>query len=475
MAANDFFWNERVAAYDGNGVNKTMIISELRRRLEAEVGSESLIFPDDDRYEIARFGYNLMYDRRPAAIVRTLNVNALRRVLQISRQMDLRVAIRGGGHHIGGFSTIDDGILIDFSIFRDIRFDEHTDIVSVQPGVRLGDIDARLARFGRCLPGGTVSDTGITGLTLGGGIGWLVGIAGLTCDYLQSATLLLHNGKLIEVTDATEPHLMAALRGGGMGGFGIILELKYRTIPMPRLVAGSIPFSNSDAINALNAIGASHAVEEYSALSIAPTLRRCSDGINMSVDLCLAGEHDQELFRLQKAIGGDWSNISEVQYTEWQSRFDEDFLPPRRGYWTSTHFASARQDFDTLASIIDAAPSGGCTALIEFYNRKILQRHARNSFYPLRSSAVGVLLTARWVEVENDPKFIDWARSSAAVLRQGDTTGGYSNYSNDGDKSVVSGYQKEVLDVMFDLGEKFDPHYTFGLGHRQRIFRGESA
>ena len=191
--------------------------------------------------------------------------------------------------------------------------------MSVQPGVRLGDIDARLARFGRCLPGGTVSDTGITGLTLGGGIGWLVGIAGLTCDYLQSATLLLHNGKLIEVTDATEPHLMAALRGGGMGGFGIILELKYRTIPMPRLVAGSIPFSNSDAINALNAIGASHAVEEYSALSIAPTLRRCSDGINMSVDLCLAGEHDQELFRLQKAIGGDWSNISEVQYTEWQS------------------------------------------------------------------------------------------------------------------------------------------------------------
>ncbi|QOD11315.1 FAD-binding oxidoreductase [Rathayibacter toxicus] len=449
--------------------------TDLRRRLMTEVASESLIFPDDDGYDAARFSYNLVHDRRPLVIVRSLDVETLRSVIRIRHEFELKLAVRGGGHHIGGFSTSEGGILIDFSTFRQVQFDAHANTVTVQPGARLGDVDAELARVGRCLPSGTVSDTGIAGLTLGGGIGWLVGSAGLTCDYLQSAKVLLDDGRFLEVDDDTHPELMAAYRGGGMGGFGLILELRFRTIQLPILTAGSIRFVNNKAVAALNAIGRSHVDEPYSALSIAPVLRRNSGGIEMSVDLCLAGEGHGELERLRKAIGGDWADVVEVPYTEWQSRFDADFLPPKRGYWKSTHFADAARDFAALREVLDRAPSAECTAMVEFYNRDTLRAKAQGSLYPLRDSLTGILLTARWADPRRDEDFAGWVRESAARIAQNGVVGGYSNYSSADEELVVAGYRSESLSVIRNLGEKFDPHRTFAQGHRHRVEQGETA
>lgn len=446
--------------------------TDLRQRLVTEVGSEILIFPDDEEYEAARFSYNLMHDRRPLVIVRSLDVGTLRSVLRTRRELELMLAVRGGGHHIGGFSTSDGGILIDFSAFRQVQFDASTGIVTVQPGARLGDVDAELARVGRCLPSGTVSDTGIAGLTLGGGIGWLIGSAGLTCDYLQSAKVLLDNGELLEVDDNTHPELMAAYRGGGMGGFGLILEFRFRTIQLPRLTAGSIRFVNDEAVAALNAIGRSHADEQYSALSIAPVLRRTAGGIEVSVDLCLAGDERSEIERLRKAIGGDWADVVEVPYTEWQSRFDADFLPPKRGYWKSTHFKNAARDFTVLREVIDRAPSAECTAMVEFYNRGILRSRAQGSLYPLRDSLAGVLLTARWTDPKRDEEFASWARASAARIAQDGAIGGYSNYSAADEELVVAGYRSNALNAIQSLGDKFDPQRTFAHGHRRRVQEG---
>lgn len=443
--------------------------TKFRHLLESSVPSDQLIFPDNADYENVRFSYNLMHDRRPAVIVRTLNIDSIRTVLRIASQLNLEVAIRGGGHHIGGFSTTDGGILIDFSVFRTVEYHEEDQTVSVQPGARLSDIDTHLACVGRCLPGGTVSDTGITGLTLGGGIGWLVGSSGLTCDYLRSAKVLLADGTLLRVNDDTYPDLIAAYRGGGMGGFGVILELCYRTLPMPQLIAGSVTFRNSKSIDALNAIAVSHSLKQYSRVSIAPVLRRTPNGVEISVDFCSAGEDYSELNRLQETIGGDWANVKSVEYTEWQSRFDNSFLPPKRGYWKSLHFSNTLSDFNFIAEILSSSPSDSCTVMLEFYNQEVMRSNSERSLYPLRDSSLGILITARWDAAAEDETFTSWVRDAATVVSQNGAAGGYSNYSSADEELVISGYRSSQLAAIREIGSIFDPTQMFDQGHRRHV------
>ncbi|MEU2225844.1 FAD-binding oxidoreductase [Streptomyces sp. NPDC018347] len=211
-------------------------------QLRTFVPDGCLVLPSSPRYDVARQVYNRMHDHRPAAILRSLDEAVLRKALTGAAALEVPVAVRGGGHHIGGFSTVDGGLVIDFSVFRDVAHDPDTRTARVRPGARLGDLDARLAAYGRCVPSGTVGDTGITGLTLGGGIGWLVAGQGLTCDHLSGARVPLADGRVLEVSRDHHPDLFHALRGGGAGAFGVILELRFRTLPLPRITAGSVRF-----------------------------------------------------------------------------------------------------------------------------------------------------------------------------------------------------------------------------------------
>ncbi|EJF79636.1 FAD-binding oxidoreductase [Bartonella doshiae] len=448
-------------------------IIKAQRRLRDEVDPNNLIFPEEREYENIRLAYNRMHDRRPMAIIQTLDVETLRAVLKIRRELGLNLAVRGRGHHIGGFSTIDNGILIDFSPFRGVQYNWDLDLAIIQPGACLQDIDRQLEVHKRCIPAGTVSDTGITGLTLGGGIGWLVGSAGLTCDYLHSMRILLEDGELIEVNDKSHPGLMSVCRGGGMGGFGLILELRFHTLPLQKITAGSIFFSQKDCVNVLNKLSKSHSKKQYSTVSMAPVLRKIYTGVELSVDLCSFGDDLSELNRLQSIIGGDWSNVKEVAYTDWQSNFDSDFLPPMRGYWKSVHFGSILPNSSVLKEICDKAPSSRCAVMIEFYNQRILQLKAINSCYPLRSSMVGVLVSARWEELSHDNLFISWVKQSANKLAIYGTVGEYSNYSSANETHLIKGYSIDKIKMFYELGQRYDPQQVFAHGHRSRIYKGE--
>lgn len=449
-----------------------MITSSLKTMVDAlidVVPENCLVLPSDPEFETVRLVYNRMHDCRPAAVVRVLDPVVLHAAVSAAYDNGVPVAVRGGGHHIGGFSTIEGGLLIDLSGFRSVRFDPTSRLAHVEPGARLADLDRTLELHGRCVPAGTVSDTGVTGLTLGGGIGWLVCSFGLACDRLQSALVLLTDGRVIEASSSKHEDLFFALRGGGVGGFGIILELRFATIELPRIVAGSISFRQADASQVLQQLQQLHLDQPLIETSIAPALVLRDREVSLSVDLCSLATGAEELERIRNSIGGDWSDVVDRPYSEWQAHFDAAFMPPKRGYWKSVHFDSLTLDSAVVLAAIADAPSDGCSALVEFYNPFTLRALAEGSAYPLRNSWVGVLLAARWDEKADDAEHAAWARRWAKALR---ATGGdksYSNYSSTDDGGIGPTYDPNTLRTFAYLERKYDPASIHRRGHRKTL------
>lgn len=442
----------------------------LHRRLQAAVPASDLILPGSPTYDSARLVYNRMHDKRPAAIVRSLDVPALQAAIAAAIASGSRIAVRGGGHHIGGFSTIEDGLLVDFSTFRGVQYDPDTKTVRIEPGARLGDLDRALAAVGRCVPAGTVSDTGVGGLTLGGGIGWLVASAGLTCDYLVSADVLLADGALITVSETEHSDLFRALRGGGVGAFGVVTEFTFRTVALPSIVTASVHMSPESSAATIGRLQRLHLGNRLTRATIAPVLSRAG----LSVDICVRLPDEGEIRVLEKELRLTPECLRPTGYVEWQSNFDDEFFPERRGYWKSVHFDRSDVDLDQLSEVISSSPSDGCTAMIEFYNTDTLQALAAGSAYPRRNSRIGVLLTARWDRPEEDDAHIGWARWGARALREVGGTTGYSNYSGTEDGGILAGFDTDTLDLFGALEQAYDPSGVFRYGHRGSM-RGQRS
>ena len=205
--------------------------ARLRARLDGD-----LIRPGDPAYETARLPFNSLYDhQRPAAIARCMRPEDVQRCLEAARHGDLRVAPRGGGHSIGGYSTPHDGLVIDLGPMNRVEVRPDGTAV-VGAGALLGDLYAALAAAGRCLPAGNCPGVGIAGLTLGGGVGSVDRTYGLTCDWLRAARVAAVDGRLITASDDAEPDLFWALRGGGGGNFGVVTSFEFATAPAPEVV-----------------------------------------------------------------------------------------------------------------------------------------------------------------------------------------------------------------------------------------------
>jgi FAD/FMN-containing dehydrogenase len=214
---------------------------ELRERLRGDV-----IDAADDRYDEARKLYNGMIDKRPRTIVRCADVADVIGAVEHGRELGIPVAIRGGGHNGAGFGSCDDGLVIDLSPMRGIRVDASTRTVRVEPGCTQGDVDHATHAFGLAVPAGIVSSTGIAGLTLGGGHGYLTRQHGLTIDNLIEADVVLADGRFVTASEEVNPDLFWALRGGG-GNFGVVTSFRFRAHPVDTVHGGPIFFDIADA------------------------------------------------------------------------------------------------------------------------------------------------------------------------------------------------------------------------------------
>lgn len=426
-----------------------------------------LLFPGDPDYDSGRQVYNTIHDLHPLVIVRTLDHAFIREVLAVVVDYQLELAIRGGGHHIAGFGSTEGGVLLDFSPFNGVQIDAALGIARVQPGVRLRDIDAALCPRGYVVPTGTVSDTGIAGLTLGGGIGWMAATLGFTCDNLVGADVMLASGQIVRAEDPQHQDLLWALRGGG-GNFGVVLEFRYRLSKLPKVYCGSITVSPPDVPRVLTQLATYMEHGCPANLVLAPVFTPSTEGNHciLSIDFCLSDYQDIEAIRaLETALNlANCHRFVTDEFITWQSWFDDRFQPPMRGYWKSVCLDDFNSlTIDALLTAASCMPSNRCSITIEHLNKSRRTAESSDSAFAIKSKGYGILFSARWTESQDDESFIDWVKTAASNAGFGDVSS-YSNYSfaDSSSRTFLSGNDSERL---LKIKKTYDANNIFRRNH----------
>ena len=294
-------------------------------------------------YESARRIWNGAFDRHPALIARCSSAADIQRSIEFARTQDLLVSIRGGGHSLPGFSQCQGGLMIDLAPMQAVQVDVATRTLRAQPGVLLGGMDRAAQKFGLAVPAGTVSHTGIAGLTLGGGVGRLARSKGLSVDNLISADVVTTEGKLLHVDANENPDLFWALRGGG-GNFGIVSSFQYRAHPIgERLLGGDLIYSFEQARDVLGYLS-EHTGEVPRDLYFEPIVECDADGARqLVVTVCHCGDLQQaeaDLAPLRAAFKPVKDDVKPTPFVELQSAFDVK-APPGRSYYMTGGLGTA--------------------------------------------------------------------------------------------------------------------------------------
>jgi FAD/FMN-containing dehydrogenase len=403
-------------------------LRELRAGIEGQVFA-----PDHDEYDAARRTFNGMIDRRPRAIVRPAGAADVAHAVRWAAIADVPIAVRGGGHSVAGHAVADDALMIDLSQRRAVVVDALARRAVAEGGCQWLDVDAATQAHGLAVPGGTFGDTGIAGLTLGGGIGYLMGSYGLTCDNLVGAELITADGHARWVDDATDPELLWALRGGG-GNFGVVTRFEYQLHPVGRLFGGGLYYPISRTAEVLRLV---RDLEDEAPDELVSLIYLGSHGAfgEPVVEVVVAfpgnieaGERATRPLRDATPLLRDGSgSISylELQATNVQVPFGV------RHYWKG-HFV--REFSDDVIELAAAAmgthegPVGG--VLIEILHGAARRNPAETAAFGQRSAAANVSAIGAWLDPADDGRQIAWVRELADSLLPHSLSGaGYVNYA----------------------------------------------
>jgi FAD/FMN-containing dehydrogenase len=402
----------------------TKPLDELRDGLTGDVLVEG-----DREYERARLCFNLLIDRRPAAIARCVDVDDVAAALAFGQARGLEIAVRGGGHNPAGHCAVDDGLVIDLSRMRDVRADREKRIATCQGGATWLDFDTATQAHGLVTPGGVVGSTGVTGLTLGGGIGHLTAQYGLTCDNLIAAELVTPAGEIIRASDDQNPELLWGLRGGG-GNFGVVAQAEFRLHPLERVVGGRLEYEGEGVAEALR-LFRELAIDGPPELSMQAQLTTdASLAPQLVVVPCYTGEgHDPEALRSLRAVPGLVNDgVRRQDFLEQQRIFDPGYGVDRN-YWKG-HFVAELPDrlIDDLIGRMAALgrPPGGI--LIESLHGAPKDVDPASAALGYRDAAFNVSVMASWTDPAHDEEGVDWARTTAAAIEPWSVSGGYANY-----------------------------------------------
>jgi len=423
-----------------------------------------LLLPGSDVYEAARRVFNGMIDRRPALIAQCRGVSDVKAVVEYASAHDLPVAVRGGGHNVAGHGTCDGGVLIDFSGMRSARVDAASKTVRADPGCTWTDLDTENAAHGLATTGGTVGTTGIGGLTLGGGVGFLMGSYGLTCDNLLSVDLVTASGELLTVSEHDNPDLFWGIRGGG-GNFGVVTSFEYRLHPVATLLAGLVLYPENVAREALELFRqvCSMAPDE---LTCAFAMLTLPDGPKVAAIAACYNDpvhNGDELVRPLRELGPPIDDgIRLMGYTEVQRIFAE--IPfGLHNYWKG-HFVRDMTD-DVVDATIDAfesMTSEHSAILIEAPHGAVGRVPADATAFGQRDARFNASGLAIWEPSDAPDRHIAWARSYAAALAPS-ASGGYVNYLGDDATAadVATAYGEKRYRRLAALKDRYDPTNMF--------------
>ncbi len=449
----------------------TVISEPVAKDFEGSLYGETLR-PGDDGYDGARLVWNAMVDKRPALIARCSGTADVINCVNFARQNNLLVSVRGGGHNFPGNSVCNDGLMIDLSRMTGVRVDPAARTVRAQGGTKWGAFDHETQAFGLAAPGGTDVDTGISGLTLGGGIGWLSGSYGLSCDNLVSADVVTADGRSLTASADQNPDLFWGLRGGG-GNFGVVTSLEYRLHPVgPEVLAGWLIFPIGEVreffarVNELT----DNMPDELNFITFLHTLPD-GGGNACSMLLCYHGdveEGERVLRPLREFATPVVDDVRPMSYTDAQKLA---VAPPGRQNYLKSHFVSQVSDdmVDIALDFFDRVTSPLSSILFQYLGNAARRVPAGETAFGQRSALCEWATNAVFLDPGESEVHIRWVRDLASAMSPF-SSGAYINQvgtEEDVGAEEIEAAFGDNFQRLAGLKKKYDPANLFS--HNQNI------
>jgi FAD/FMN-containing dehydrogenase len=458
----------------GDDDTKNAEIDEIKLKALRSLLAGAAIEPSAHNYDEVRSIWNAMIDRRPALIVRCGNTSDVQATLRFAIDNDLPIAVRGGGHNIAGNALCDGGVVIDFSQMRSVRVDTATRRAFAQPGATLADVDRATQEFGLAIPTGINSTTGIAGLTLGGGFGWLTRKFGLTIDSLVAAEIVMADTKHVRANATENQELFWALRGGG-GNFGVVTEFEFQLSPVgPQVFSGLVVHPLDDAAEVLREYreiikAAPDELTCWAVMRQAPPLPFLPEiwhGKGVLVfAMCYCGREtsgEQATANL-RAIGKPVASHSGLtSYCDWQQAFDPLLTSGARNYWKSHDLIELTDDaIHVLVDAIRRVPEPECEIFIAHIGGAAARIEAGATAFPQRNSHFVMNVHGRWRDPSADEDCIGWVRGTFSKMEPHAAGTAYVNFMPDDESDRVATVYGGNYERLARAKRRYDPSNLF--------------
>ena len=431
----------------------------------------TLLRPGDNGYEDARSVHNGLIDKRPALIARCRGTADVADAIALAREAGLEISVRGGGHNVAGRAVTEGGLMIDLADMKGIHVDPVARTIRAQGGVTWAEFNRETAIHGLATPGGTVSTTGIAGLTLGGGLGWLTGSYGLAADNVLSIELVTADGEVLNVTADSHPDLFWALRGGG-GNFGVATSFEYRLHPLREVVGGVIAYPFDAAGDVLRFYRDS--TQSYSdELGVVCGLIHAPDGSGTKLAvlaICHAGAPEQaekDLAPLRAFGEPVLTEVGPMPYPVVNTLLDPAYPRGALNYWKSSFLKGL--DDELIDATVDAfvsAPSPMTLIAFEHFHGAVTRVGVTDTPVPHREVGYSVLITSVWTDPGETNENIAWTQAAFDAMRPFFVDRRWLNYFSDDDQAdAVRAAYGPNYDRLVEVKRSYDPDNVFHLNH----------
>ncbi len=453
----------------------TILKNEIIRKFKESLHGK-LIMLGEDGYDMGRRVWNGMIDRYPAMIAYCDNVDDVLKSINYAHSQGMLTAVRSGGHNVSGNGVCDGGIVIDLSRMKRIEVNAASRIARAQAGLNWGEFDRTTQTFGLAVTGGIVSRTGIAGLTLGGGIGWLMRRFGVTCDNLLSAKVITVDGQLLTASAVENPDLFWGIRGGG-GNFGIVTEFEYRLYQVGPVLAGTIYYPAAmtreilrfyrDYINVIPDELTTMFV--YMAAPHNPSLNRIlRERPVAAIHVCYIGplKAGEKVLKPLRDFGPPLKDAVRIMpYVELQSMLDSGAPPGLQNFWKSSYLKSFSDEaIEVLASYSEAITSPLSQVHLQHLEGAVRRVNEDDMAFSHRDSSCALNIVTKWENPLEADRHIQWTRDFEVAMRPFSTGGVYVNFlGEEGEDRVRAAYGLAKYGRLIALKNKYDPTNFFRL------------
>jgi len=441
----------------------------------------SVVRPEDSNYDEVRKIWNAMIDRHPAAIVRCADSSDVQRAISFAGENRLELTIRGAGHNIAGNAICENGMMIDLSTLRKVSVDANKRRALVDPGATLGDFDAAAQAHGLATPVGINSTTGIAGLTLGGGFGWLTRQHGLTIDHLLSAEVVTADGQKRVASEKENADLFWALRGGG-GNFGVVTKFEFGLHPVgPEVLAGLLVFPLQEGKQVLSRYrefmkSAPEELNVWIVMRKAPPLPFLPEAVHGKEVVVFAVFYAGDLAKGQKLVDQlrgfgslQGEHVGPAPYANWQQAFDPLLTAGARNYWKSHNFTELSDGiFNTMIEYAAKLPSPHCEVILACISGAANRIAPDATAYRHRDAKFIMNVHGRWESAADDQKCIAWSRELFKAASPFASAGAYVNFMTEEEGDRVAAVYGGNYQRLSEIKRKYDPNNLFHFNQNIR-------